>query len=130
MFHVFDLLLVLFLLPPQVGCAVHNVLSDSIHLWDFDTLVNRVSLMHGSYQDALRGTARPDTTAALADDPFYDPHPLQLCGRAAVNTRTLLQEPHSADITVPIYSDKVRVGCCCVLPCICISTFCSIPVCL
>jgi Kinesin protein 1B len=98
-------------LPLQVGASVRNLLTDSVHFWDLATIRNRVGLMHELYQQALKGEAmRPTTVAALEDDPFYDPHLLQLVGRAVILTKSLLEAPHSADMNVPIYSDKVAAN--------------------
>jgi hypothetical protein len=94
---------------------VRNLLTDSVHFWDLATLRNRVGLMHELYQQALKGEAtRPTTVAALEDDPFYDPHLFQLVGRAVVLTKSLLEAPYKADMTVPIYSDKASDVCVCV----------------
>lgn len=106
-------------LPAQVGCGVRNLITDSVHVWDLDTLRNRVSLMHDQYHAALQGQLHDVTggddghgktlSQQLADDPFYDPHVLQYSGRAVVLTKSLLTEPYAADMTVPVYNDKARL---------------------
>lgn len=93
----------------QVGASVRNLMTDSVHFWDLDTLRNRVGLFHDMFQQALRGELlKPTSHESLVDDPFYDPHMLQLVGRAIVVPRSVVKEPYTSEISVPIYSDKVR----------------------
>ncbi len=84
-----------------------NPVTTASTFWDFATLQNRVSLMHEMYQQALRGDLAPVTASSLADDPFYDPPSLQLLGRASVPVSVVANEPYSATVTKPVYSDKV-----------------------
>lgn len=64
----------------QVGASVRNLVTDSVHFWDLDTVRNRVGLMHEMFHTALRGELLRATSAeGLVDDPFYDPHMLQVC---------------------------------------------------